>query len=93
MNKTRKLKKNKTSKNKFGGKINCQNKCKQKFFKEIKKSKKLKNYKKFFSYFGFSSSKFDKMVDEETKKILNQKENTDDPVFKICVSDCEKSRK
>jgi len=94
MNKTRKYKtkKNKSRKNKFGGK-NCVKKCKDKFYKLVKKSKTINKYKTFFSYLGINGAKYDELVDKEIKKVIDSKANTDDPAFKLCVKDCEKSKK
>jgi hypothetical protein len=81
-------------KNKFGGK-NCTKKCKEKYYKILKKSTnpKVDNYKKFFSFLGVKNKDFDKLYEEEIKKILDQKETQNHPAFKLCKSDCEKSRK
>jgi len=95
MNKIKKLnKKYKTRKNKYGGK-NCTQKCKDKYYKLLKKYKspKIDRYKFFLSFLGVKKEDFDKKYDEEIKKALEKKETQDDPAFKICISDCEKSRK
>jgi hypothetical protein len=94
MNKSKKLNKNKnkTRKNKFGGK-NCVQKCKNKFFKIVKKSPKLNKYKTFFSYLGIKGKKYDEIIDREVNKVLDDKQTTDDPVFKMCVNECEKPGK
>jgi hypothetical protein len=96
MNKSKKLnKKIKTRKNKYGGKMTCTQKCKDKYYKLLKKYKspKIDNYKNFLSYLGVKKEDFDKKFDEEIKKALNKKETQNDPAFKLCISDCEKSRK
>jgi hypothetical protein len=77
----KKINKHKTRKNKFGGN-NCTKKCKDKFYKAVKKSKKLNKYKKFFSILGIKGKEYDKIVDQEVKKVIDSKQNTND-LFQI----------
>lgn len=84
---TRKVKRKNRTKKIRGGKNNknCKTKCKATFAKIIKKDKRFKTLKKLSSILGSK-----KNIDDELNKALDSKKIQNDPVFKNCVSECNK---
>lgn len=85
---TRKVKRKKLTKKIKGGKNknnNCKTKCKASFAKIIKKDKRFKTLKQLACFPGAK-----KTIDDELNNILDSKKTQNEPVFKNCVSECEK---
>jgi len=83
------LDKSKTKKILGGSKkTNCENKCKEYFLDEVKKSNKYKRYEYMLSFFGVKKND----MENATKNVLDSDEIKKNPVFKDCERTCMKNK-